>query len=189
MSSKICFVTGNQKKLEEVKSIIGSSIPLEAIPIELPELQGEVEEIAKEKCKIAYQKLGRPVITEDTSLCFNSLQGLPGPYIKWFLQKLGHQGLNNLLAAYEDKSAYALCIFAFCDSLESEPLLFIGKTDGRIVPARGPNDFGWDPVFEPQGFNQTFAELDKQVKNTISHRYRALEKLKEFLANNQARWQ
>lgn len=53
------------------------------------------------------------MMVEDTSLCFNAYKGLPGPYIKWFLGRVGHDGLNNMLAAYEDKSAYAQCIFAF----------------------------------------------------------------------------
>jgi inosine triphosphate pyrophosphatase len=59
--------------------------------------------------------------------------------------------------------------------------VFVGRTPGRIVPARGPADFGWDPVFEPDGFDQTYAELDKDVKNGISHRYRALDQLRDFL--------
>lgn len=72
---------------------------------------------------------------------------------------------------FEDKSAYAQCIFAYTPAPDVEPITFIGQTAGRIVPARGPTDFGWDPVFEPEGFNQTYAELDKTIKNTISHRW------------------
>ena len=52
-----------------------------------------------------------------------------------------------------------------------EPVVFVGRTEGRIVPARGPTDFGWDPVFEADGFGQTYAEMDKEIKNSISHRY------------------
>ena len=52
-----------------------------------------------------------------------------------------------------------------------EPVIFVGRTEGRIVPARGPTDFGWDPVFEADSFGQTYAEMDKDIKNTISHRY------------------
>ena len=80
---------------------------------------------------------------EDTSLCYNALKGLPGPYCKWFLDKLGHEGLNKMLAGYEDKSAYAQCIFAYCDGPDAEPIVFVGRTEGKIVPARGPTDFGW----------------------------------------------
>eukprot|EP00877_Chromochloris_zofingiensis_P008772 jgi/Chrzof1/4148/Cz14g00260.t1 len=104
-----------------------------------------------------------------------------GPYIKWFLDKCGHDGLNRMLVGFEDKSAYAQCIFAYTPAPDVEPITFIGQTAGRIVPARGPTDFGWDPVFEPEGFNQTYAELDKTIKNTISHRYRALDKLRQYL--------
>ena len=93
--------------------------------------------VAIEKCKLAAQKVDGPVMTEDVSLCFTALGGLPGVYIKWFLQKLGHDGLNKMLAAYDDKSAYAQCIFAFSESREHEPILFRGITPGRIVPARG----------------------------------------------------
>ena len=62
-----------------------------------------------------------------------------------------------------------------------EPHVFAGRTEGRIVPARGPTDFGWDPIFEPDGFDQTFAEMDKGVKNSISHRFRALNLLRSYL--------
>jgi len=119
-------------------------------------------------------------MTEDTSLCFNALGGLPGVYIKWFLEKLGHEGLNNLLLAYNDKTAYAQCIFAFCEGPDSEPQVFVGRTPGKIVPARGPKNFGWDPVFEPEGFTETYAEMDSKIKNTISHRYRSLALVQDY---------
>ena len=219
-------MTGNKKKLEEVKFILssGAELPfrLESAKLDLPgistnmhaylpiyfpimqspcqclfsppfghelrpfetELQGEPEEVSIEKCKRAAQQVGGPVMVEDTSLCFNALGGLPGVYIKWFLEKTGHVGLNNLLAAYEDKSAYAQCVFAFSNGPGDEPKVFVGRTEGKIVTARGPLDFGWDPVFEPDGFDQTYAELAKEVKNTISHRYRSLHKLREYLVVN-----
>ncbi|CAI5459346.1 unnamed protein product [Closterium sp. Yama58-4] len=175
----ITFVTGNAKKLEEVKAIFGSSVALRSRKIDLPELQGEPEDISKEKARLAAAKVDGPVLVEDTCLCFNALNGLPGPYIKWFLDKTGHEGLNNLLAAYEDKSAYALCIFSLCLGPQHEPLSFAGRTEGKIVPARGPKDFGWDPVFQPDGFDQTYAELPKETKNQISHRRRALDLVKK----------
>mgnify|MGYP001046256196 CR=1 FL=1 len=82
-----------------------------------------------------------------------------------------------MLAGFEDKSAYALCTFSLCYGPGEEVLLFRGTTDGRIVPARGPPKFGWDPVFQPDGFEQTYAEMDAEVKNSISHRGRALAAL------------
>eukprot|EP00301_Raphidiophrys_heterophryoidea_P002041 c10954_g1_i1.p1 GENE.c10954_g1_i1~~c10954_g1_i1.p1 ORF type:complete len:118 (-),score=25.08 c10954_g1_i1:54-407(-) len=102
---------------------------------------------------------------------------------KWFLEKVGHDGLNKMISAFDDKGAKAVCTFAYCEGPESTPMLFEGITEGTIVPARGPKNFGWDPIFEPKGFNQTYAELDPSVKNTISHRSRALAKLKEHLSD------
>jgi len=181
----ITFITGNKKKLEEVISIFGTDLPYDLVSrgIDLPELQGEPEEVAVEKCRMAAKEVQGPVMVEDTSLCFNALHGLPGVYIKWFLQKLGHEGLNNMLAAYEDKSAYAQCIFALSMGPDDEPKVFVGRTPGRIVAARGPLDFGWDPVFQPDGFDTTYAEMPKEIKNTISHRYRSLALLKEHLSS------
>jgi inosine triphosphate pyrophosphatase len=141
--------------------------------------------VSREKCRLAARTLGGPVMTEDTSLCFNALGGLPGVYIKWFLEKLGHDGLNKLLAGFDDKTATAQCIFAFSEGPGDEPRLFVGRTHGRIVPARGPPDFGWDPVFQPDGFDATYAEMDKGVKNGISHRYRSLTALQAYLVDNQ----
>jgi inosine triphosphate pyrophosphatase len=144
-------------------------------------LQGEPEEIAREKCRAAAQHVKGPVMTEDTSLGFRALGGLPGPFIKWFLGKLGPERLPTLLAGFEDKAATAMCIFAYAEGEDADPQLFTGSTNGQIVQARGPHAFGWDPIFQPDGFDQTYAEMDKAVKNTISHRFRALDKLRTFL--------
>ena len=183
----VTFVTGNAKKLEEVRAILGAnSLPIDIVSkkLDLPELQGEPEEISARKCELAAEQVGGPVFVEDTSLCFNALGGLPGPYIKWFLEKTGHVGLNNLLSAYDDKSGYALCVFAFSAGPGSQPITFAGRTHGTIVPARGPTNFGWDPIFQPDGYDETYAQMDKAEKNTISHRYRALEQLRSYLLEN-----
>jgi hypothetical protein len=84
---------------------------------------------------------------------------------------------------FDDKTAYAQCIFAFSRGPDDPdpPRVFVGRTPGGIVAARGPHAFGWDPVFQPDGFRETYAEMDKDVKNGISHRYRALDKLRDFL--------
>lgn len=180
---QITFVTGNKKKLEEVIQILGNSfsIPLVSQKIDLPELQGEPEEVSAEKCKLAAAYVRGPVLVEDTSLCFNALGGLPGVYIKWFLEKTGHDGLNNMLMAYPDKTAYAQCIFSYSTGEPGfKPVTFVGRTDGTIVAARGPLDFGWDPVFQPAGYEQTYAEMDKALKNTISHRYKSLSLVREY---------
>ncbi|KAH8949810.1 hypothetical protein BDL97_10G050700 [Sphagnum fallax] len=132
LTKPVTFVTGNAKKLEEVKMILGQSIPFQSLKLDLPELQGEPEDISREKARLAAREIGGPVLVEDTCLCFNALKGLPGPYIKWFLLKTGHEGLNNLLAAYEDKSAYALCVFSLALGPDSEPITFSGRTEYEV---------------------------------------------------------
>jgi inosine triphosphate pyrophosphatase len=179
-NKKITFVTGNMKKLEELKSILGNSFELDNDKIDLPELQGESEEVAIEKAKLAAIKIGGSILIEDTSLCFNALGGLPGVYIKWFYDKIGNNGLYKMLESFEDKTAYAQCIFTYCAGPGVEPITFVGRCNGRIVTSRGNGDFGWDAIFEPDGYDQTFAEIDLGVKNKISHRYNSLMKVKEF---------
>lgn len=152
----------------------------------LVELQGEVDEICIIKCQEAAKHVKGPVIVEDTCLAFNGLKGLPGPYIKWFLEKLGPEGLHKLLAGFEDKTAQAICTFAYSKGENSEVILFQGITHGTIVAPRGTREFGWDPIFQPDGFDQTYGELPKEVKNTISHRFRALDKLRaHFMAGKE----
>ncbi|RKF62695.1 Inosine triphosphate pyrophosphatase [Erysiphe neolycopersici] len=179
MVRQLNFITSNKNKLLEVTQILGDLVELKSQPLELCEIQGSIEEISRDKCRRAAEKIQGPVLVEDTCLCFNALQQLPGPYMQWFLQALGHQGLNNLLAAYPDKTAQAVCTFAYCEGPGHEPLLFQGKTDGKIVTGRGSTDFGWDAIFEYDG--KTYAEMDKAEKNKISHRFQALEKFKIWL--------
>ncbi|XP_019876978.2 inosine triphosphate pyrophosphatase [Aethina tumida] len=178
MSKPITFVTGNAKKLEELIAILGTTFPrqITSKKIDLPELQGELNDICVKKATEAYRIVQGPVIVEDTCLCFNALKGLPGPYIKWFLDRLGPEGLYKLLAGFEDKSAQAVCTIAYHPGGEEDKIiLFQGKTDGKIVEPRGSRDFGWDPCFLPDGYDQTYAEMPKSEKNKISHRYRALD--------------
>jgi inosine triphosphate pyrophosphatase len=190
----ITFVTGNAKKLEEVKRILGtdtedSNMPfhLTNMKVDLPELQGDPITIAKEKCKVAASELQGAVITEDTSLCFNALNGLPGPYIKWFLEKCGHDGLNKMIEAFTDKTGYAQTIVAFCPGPGKEPAIFDGRTSGSIVMPRGKLDFGWDPIFQPdEGGGKTYAEMNKEDKDAISHRSRAFGQLKAYLFDERA---
>ncbi|KJH50833.1 non-canonical purine NTP pyrophosphatase, RdgB/HAM1 family [Dictyocaulus viviparus] len=151
--------------------------------VEVDEYQGEPDEVAERKAKEAAKHVKGPVLVEDTSLCFNALGGLPGVYVKWFLKKLGPSGLYQMLAGFDDKSAYAQCIFAFTEGEEQPVHIFRGRCLGNIVYPRGTTDFGWDPCFQPQGFLETFAEMSKETKNKISHRAKALELVKKFFEN------
>lgn len=199
---KLVFVTGNAKKLEEVRAILASqsennNFPFDVIShkIDLPELQGSPEEVSSEKCKLAAEYLSKEmkekclVMVEDTSLCFNALGGMPGVYIKWFTKDVGLEGLNKMLEGFEDKSGYAQCVFSICatrtDLDKHKIKTFTGRTQGIIVPPRGNLDFGWDPIFEPhEGEGKTYAEMDKDKKNQISHRGRSLKSLSKYVFNN-----
>ncbi len=102
------LITGNKNKLAEFQKIVPTDkYELNNISLDLPELQGDCIEIAKEKVKLAFKQTGKATLTEDTSLCFKAMKGMPGPYIKWFLDALGHEGLNKMLVGFEDYSAYA----------------------------------------------------------------------------------
>jgi len=184
MSKPLVFVTGNEHKLKEVKEILSSGghpIQIESNSLDITEIQGTTQEVARDKCRRAAELLGGPAITEDTALCYVALGGLPGPYIKYFMTSVGHEGLNAMLAGFPTKAAWALCTFAYCAGPGAEPIIFEGRTDGEIVPARGSKVFGWDAVFQPDGTGLTYAEMPKEQKNQLSHRYKALEKLRTYL--------
>lgn len=190
----ITFVTGNANKLKEVIAILSTSESQDGMSkvgkysitnksLDLDEIQGTIEEVTINKAKAAANVLKGPVLVEDTCLGFEAFNNLPGPYIKWFVKSIGLSGLVDMLYKFENKGANAICTFGYCEGPNAEVKLFQGVTKGNIVDSRGPTDFGWDSVFEPEGFDQTYAEMDKKNKNTISHRFRALDKLRDFLTN------
>merc|ERR1711935_216874 len=181
--TKIMFLTGNPGKIKEFRAILESKFEIEQLDLDLPEYQGTPMEVATEKIKLAYSQVKKPLITEDSSLCFNAYGGLPGVYIKWFSKAVGNEGLVKMLKPFDDHSGYAQCIFSYMDETTPEPISFIGRTDGTIVDPRGTDGFGWDPIFLPDGHEKTFGEMNFDQKNSCSHRNRALQKLKEhFLA-------
>lgn len=100
------------------------------------------------------------------------------------MTKLGLDGLNEMLGSYSDKTGYAQCMFGLAKNKKDEAKIFVGRTEGEIVPPRGPLNFGWDPIFQPNEFSQTYAEMESEQKNKISHRYKALKSLIEWLKNN-----
>lgn len=190
----ITFVTGNANKLAEVVAILSTSkskdgeskvgkFKIVNKSLDLDEVQGSIDEVTIQKASSAAKILKGPVLVEDTCLGFTAYNNLPGPYIKWFVKEVGLDGLNKMLSAFDDKSASAICTFGYCEGPGKEVKLFQGITKGKIVPSRGPTHFGWDSIFEPDGFSETYAELDKTTKNSISHRFKALSKLKEFLSS------
>ena len=185
----INFQSSNTHKYEELTQIFKKEFPdieIRQVKIDLPELQGYPEEIVKDKLKYALNSKakGNPILVEDTSLCFNSYGGLPGAYIKYFLNNIKPQGLYKMICAFDDHSAYAQSIFGLQKNKKGGPILFIGKTEGEIVEPRGSFDFGWDPCFLPKGFNKTYGEMSKDEKNEISHRGKSVNAMIKFFKEN-----
>ncbi len=172
------FITGNKNKFAEAKSILGD---VEMLDIELPEIQEiDPKKIIEAKLMSAREHKKGDFIVEDTSLSFECLKGLPGPFIKWFMQTMGREGLAVLCESMGNTSAEARCIVGYSQS--SEIQFFEGVVKGKVVRPRGDSQFGFDPIFEPEGQKKTFAEMGPEEKNQISHRRLALNKLKDFLA-------
>jgi non-canonical purine NTP pyrophosphatase (RdgB/HAM1 family) len=170
------FATGNAHKLREVNEILGRN--LEQIAIELYEPQGlAVADIIHKKAEDAFHKTGKCVLVEDTALEFRAWNGLPGALIKWFLETVGNEGLLKMLAGVEDRRAVAKTAVGFFDGNNAR--VFVGEVDGIIADTvRGDGGFGWDPIFIPDGFDKSFAEMTSEEKNAVSMRRRALEQMK-----------
>ena len=186
---EIKFITGNQNKVKELIPLIPQNISITHLNINLDEIQGTSEEIIKRKIKDALKLTNyeHPVMVEDTCLCFNALGGFPGPYIKSFYDKLGNEGLAKVINNYEDKTAVAGCIiglgYKFDESIEI--FLFAGMCEGVIVKPGNTDKktFGWDPIFKPDGYDLTFAEMPFDEKLKLSHRTKALNEFKKWINN------
>lgn len=182
---KIILVTGNKNKAREVERIL--NIPLKIESIELDEIQElDLEKVALHKLNQAFELVKRPVIIDDVSVEIKAWNDFPGPLIKWLL-KAGNDGnasvLLKLLKNESNRSAVAKLAIGFHDGKKAH--IFIGEVKGTIAfEIRGDNGFGWDPVFIPDGYKETFAEMDPDLKDSMSHRGRALEKLKDFIKVN-----
>lgn len=176
---KILFITGNLNKLKEAKEIMPE---IEGCEIDLPEIQElDGKKIVEEKLSEAIkQKPGINLIVEDLSLVINGMNGLPGPLIKWFLKSVGREGVAKMAKLFGDQKAEAKVTLGYADD-KGNIKYFEGIIEGKIVEPRGESEFGWDPVFQPDGYNKTFAEMGMEEKNKISHRKIALEKLREYL--------
>lgn len=181
---KIYFVTGNQGKKREMQEILKDiPIDLDFVKVDLPELQGTVNDVLREKTRLAFEKIKAPCFVDDTCLEFKAMKGLPGVYIKWFLDSLGNEGLNKMLVGFDDHSAAAVCTIGLATS-NGAVNIFRGETEGTIVPPRGELGFGWDPIFEEKDSKKTYGEMTSEEKNAVSHRKRSVELLKTFLKEN-----
>lgn len=181
------YITSNSNKFAEAKHIL-SSWNLTQVDIDLPEIQGDSHQVICAKAKNAYAILKRPLIVEDVSLSCPAIGGLPGPYVKDFLLKLGSQGLYELIHKYSDHSVQVICLAAYIDNTE-QPIIFEGLQEGTIVAPRvssnlsggNLNLYGWNPIVQPLGLTKTYAEMSLEERSKISMRFLALSKVDQFL--------
>ncbi len=181
------YITSNINKFAEAKHIL-SSWDLTQVDIDLPEIQGDSRDVVSAKAKNAYAFLKRPLIVEDVSLCCPAIGGLPGPYVKDFLLKLGAQGIFELIHKYNDHSVQVICMAAYIDE-KGQPIIFEGVQEGTIVSPRvssnlsggSTNLHGWNPIVQPLGMNKTYGEMSLEERSKISMRFLALTQLDRFL--------
>jgi inosine triphosphate pyrophosphatase len=179
---KILFITGNLNKLVEAKQLL-PEFKIDNCSIKLPETQGSRKQIIINKASYALKVLKRPLIVEDTALCFTALNGLPGPYIKDFLLGVGNTSLHRMLKGFKDKRGKAVCSIGYIEP-GKEPKIFEGITHGKIVKPKGRKDFGWSPIFKPNGSKMTYGEMTKIQKNKSSFRKKSFKKLHDYLLKN-----
>ncbi len=178
---RLYFITTNKGKFEEVRELLEGCIELIQKSIELEEPRGTIEEIALSKAKKAYEIIKAPLIVEDTGFFIPSLNGFPGEFSKWVVNKIGVEGIIKLMEGKkgEERRAFFKTIVCFFDG---KGKLFEGRVEGHISlkPRGNPKkSLPYDSIFIPKGFSSTFAE-DEGLKNRISHRAIAIKKLKEW---------
>lgn len=170
----ITLVTGNAHKIAEYKRLLPADFPFEVRDLDLIEIQSfDSIEIIADKAQRAYDIIGGPVMVEDVSAGLDSLNGLPGPFIKFFNQQLGHDSLYKI--AKDDKRTTVTCTIGYYDG--SRLLLASGAVKGAVVPLRGDGGFGFDGVFVPKGHAKTYAQMTDAEKDALSHRALAVKDL------------
>lgn len=202
---RIVFATNNKNKLNEIRSILGNKAEVLSLSdincnADIPETGATLEENAMQKAEFIYRNYNISVFADDTGLEVDALSGAPGVYSARYAGGEGHDSEANMtkllheLGNTENRKARFRTVIALILKKEDAPHTvpsgqealvkeFEGIVDGRIISERrGGEGFGYDPVFEPEGYDMTFAELGMETKNTISHRARAVKKLTEFLS-------
>lgn len=171
------FVTGNENKVREASQILGVEIEQARLQ-DLHEIQtNDLSELVRHKATQAYAALECPVMVEDSGLIFSAWNGLPGALVKWFESSVGCEGMLKMLEPFADREAFAVCYVAVHDG--KKICIAKGEVQGRIAHRlKGTQGFGWDVIFIPEGHDRTYAEMQADEKNAISHRRRAFEALK-----------
>ncbi len=182
----------NQHKAEEIKAILGEDFNVitqtdaGAGDIEVIEDGKTFEENAIKKAETILKATGKPVIADDSGLCVDYLDGAPGVYTARYAGEdaTDDENIDKLLNSLGDtpnRTARFVCVIAFATP-DGETLTFRGECNGKIgFERQGENGFGYDPIFIPDGYECSIAEVSSDTKNSISHRGNALKKFAEYL--------
>jgi len=171
----ITIVTGNAGKVRELKGMTMGKLDFVMHDLDIDEIQSlDLEKIVKNKAHQAYQQIKSPVIVDDVSAGLSSLNGLPGPFIKFFNKEIGSDSLYKLSKS-ENEEVTISCIAAYYDGKDF--ILGNGTIKGKVVSPRGENGFGFDSVVIPDGQNRTMAEMSEEEKMQVSHRGNAFRSL------------
>ena len=190
MNKKLVFATHNKHKMEEIRSILSASyqiVSLDEIGCfeDIPETGDTLEINALLKAQYVKMNYGYDCFADDTGLEVKALNNAPGVYSARYAgeAKDSKANIRKVLRELENKSDRSACFRTVIALILGEKeYLFAGAVEGKIIEeARGNAGFGYDPIFIPEEYTKTFAEMDPEVKNTISHRAIAVEKLKAFL--------
>ena len=190
MKKKLVVATNNAHKLEEIAAILGDEMELLSLKdinchADIPETADTLEGNAHQKAMYIYENYGMDCFADDTGLEVEALNGAPGVFSARYAGD-GHDSEANMQKLLKELKGNeirkAQFRTAICLIMEGKEYLFEGIVKGAIIEEkRGGAGFGYDPIFVPEGYEQTFAELGNDIKNTISHRARAVEKLCKFL--------
>jgi inosine triphosphate pyrophosphatase len=171
------FITGNKDKLREVQVLIPH---VQSIDLDLPEIQEiDPHKVIAAKLVEARKHQSGAFLVEDTSLSLDGMGSLPGPLTKWFLRAIGVEGVYALSKTFGAR-ATARTIIGYADE-NNAMLFFEGTLHGLVVPPRGTDGFGWDPIFQPDSSFKTFAQMTLEEKSACSMRKQAIEKVRQYL--------
>jgi len=177
---RLRFITSNKHKFEEASKILSNyGITLERLKIPVFEIQSDsIEEVSYTSMRYLVERGLVPPMSflEDAGLFIRALKGFPGVYSAYVYKSIGCQGILKLMDNVEDRYAEFRSAIALYDGKSIN--IFTGVCRGRIgFEERGSYGFGFDPIFIPEGFKKTYAELGEEIKNRISHRAKALIKM------------
>jgi inosine triphosphate pyrophosphatase len=170
---KLFIATGNEYKYKELEKALSPYFKCQQYDIDLIEIQGTSREIIQYKLLQAFKKTKQAVLVDDVSIHLDSLNGFPGPYVKDFLYTTG---IDKIVKLFKNTKVTAICAIGFMTN-ENKQIIVEGKTKGVVVLAKGNKKFGFDPIFQPIGYDKTFAEMTNLEKHKCSHRGDAIQKL------------